>query len=227
MCRYPSIEIFVMGSNTWFEVSSFPPKEAQRGVWYLDLSERYLNLSGATTRSKLTETTVVEISLDPRNPTPAIGGVDLGSNVGPLSQAQLIERSDVLVLSSPPLKSDLTLFGESVLKGAISPDKCTPDVAVTLMDRFPHGDHYLVAEGIRRSPTHATSSEVEIALWPTAYTFKRGHRIEVVLAPAKFPKYDLPPCVRQHGHQLLPLRLRQAPDQLWRLNVSVVEGNLS
>ena len=140
-------------------------------------------------------------------PTPCYGGVDLGFDFGPLSQKELISRSDVMVIRSEKLKDDLTIVGVPQLVANIHAPVCHTDLVVTLVDVYPNGEPFLITEGIKRFSM--SDSEVQVSFWPTAYTVKAGHKMGLVLAGAKYPKYDFPGCICDSYNRKNPLLDRE------------------
>jgi putative CocE/NonD family hydrolase len=69
------------------------------------------------------------------------------------------------------------------------------DFFVRVCDVHPSGKSMNVCDGIRRIRPGRPASEpdgtikVRIELWPTAYMFKRGHRIRVQVSSGAFPRF--------------------------------------
>jgi putative CocE/NonD family hydrolase len=209
-----------MGSNRWLQSTSYPPPETTVQTWVVDLENRSLSTEDGTTVRRDISSRHHSLTLNPQDPTPSTGGIALGDDVGPLSQSELVARPEVMHVASQPLERDVTIIGEPKLTGTISQGTCAPDLAVTMVDIFPDGGGYLVTEGIRRIRSGIES--IEVSLWPTAYTFKQGHRIGLVLAPAKFPKYALPPCVTSSQEGSPSLTLLEPSSTQWKLRAGTL-----
>ncbi len=221
-CIPPPIELFIMGSNRWLQSTSYPPPETTPQVWLVDLAHRVLHVGNKTTANGSSDPRQHQLTLNPHDPTPSMGGIALGDDVGPLSQSELVRRPEVISLTSYPLEHDVTIIGEPTLTGTVVHSGCTPDLTVTLIDTSPDGNRYLVTEGISRVPSPPGTHATQVPLSPTAYTFKRGHRVELVLAPAKFPKYALPPCATSLGVTSATLVLDDTPGSPWKLTLGVL-----
>jgi putative CocE/NonD family hydrolase len=65
------------------------------------------------------------------------------------------------------------------------------DLYVCLCDLAPSGRSTNVCDGYRRlrPDTAADARKVEIEFWPTAYRFKAGHRIRIIVTSGAHPRY--------------------------------------
>ncbi len=221
-CVRAPVEVFVMGSNKWLQSTSFPPPEATTQVWMLDLESRALRIDDNDVVPLGNGSRRHSLTLSPHDPTPSMGGIALGDDVDPLSQSELVTRPEVLTLASRLLVHDVTVIGTPHLKGTVTRTDCAPDLAVTLTDILPDGNRYLVTGGFLRRPHSTENLSADVSLWPTAYTFKQGHRIELVLAPAKFPKYALPPCATSSGETSTSLTLEETSRAQWKLSLETL-----
>jgi hypothetical protein len=66
-----------------------------------------------------------------------------------------------------------------------------------IVDVWPTGEHYLIAEGIShvmpRRPYESSGQDprlVIVDLWSTSMVFAKGHRIGLLLSASNFPAYD-------------------------------------
>jgi len=131
---------------------------------------------------------------DPSNPAPTYGGWIFQhtnpNGEGCVDQSPLAARADVLQFNGAPLEEDLAICGEisaSLLVGSSANDT---DFFARLVDQYPTGERYLVAEGIVRMRWRGRVSEpvameqgqnytVEIDMWSSCWIFKAGHRVGV------------------------------------------------
>jgi putative CocE/NonD family hydrolase len=152
---------------------------------------------------------------DPDKPVPTVGGANLdttewkqdvlrkaGLKAGSLDQRSLVEsRGDVILFSTSPLTEDLAVAGAPELKLFCSTDCADTDFAARLTDVFPDGRSMLVSDGIKRlsfrnslsRPEEAKPGkvyELKIELEPTAITFRKGHRIRVIVSGSSYPRFD-------------------------------------
>ncbi|MDR7278058.1 CocE/NonD family hydrolase [Catenuloplanes atrovinosus] len=133
---------------------------------------------------------------DPRDPTPSLGGpVLVAHRSGPVDNAPLEARADVLTYTSAPLERDLTAIGPvraeiwerssrpyhdvfvrvcDVDRAGVSRNVCDGLVRVT-PDRFPAD-----ADGVHR---------VTVPLWPIGHVFRVGHRLRVQVSGGAHPRW--------------------------------------
>src|SRR5207249_2884087 len=123
--------------------------------------------------------------------------------VGPHDQRTKVEsRSDVLVFSTPALATDLPVTGKIRVKLYVSSDRPDTDFTATLTDVYPDGRSMLVTEGIQRMRFRNGASKEEfmkpgeiypvtIRLTNTAITFRKGHKVRVLISSSNYPKYAL------------------------------------
>src|SRR5262249_59216800 len=67
------------------------------------------------------------------------------------------------------------------------------DLFVRLCDVDPRGRSYNVCDGLTSVSGADELSAVTVRLWPTAYRFRRGHRIRVQVSSGAFPRYTRNP----------------------------------
>jgi putative CocE/NonD family hydrolase len=197
----PPVRLFVQGLNRWRGEKEWPLARAVSTPWYLGASGR---LSPDAPGSGDPADVYV---YDPRDPCPTRGGNHLLPRTyvpGPVDQAPLLARPDVLVYTSDALAQDLEVTGpvRAVLYAATSaPDT---DWVVKLCDVHPDGRTFNVCDGILRAryrtswdaPTLVAPGSVEryeIDLWATSQLFRAGHRIRVLVTSSDFPRYDRNP----------------------------------
>ncbi|MCA1296364.1 CocE/NonD family hydrolase [Paenibacillus sp. alder61] len=204
------VTYFRMGSNTWHEAEQWPPAEAQDTAYYLHSASRANSIHGDGT---LTTSAPVEEYPDtyvyhPSIPVPALGGrsgavPDL-TPMGPRNQIPNEVRNDVLVYSTEPLQEELVLSGEVTVELYASTSAEDTDFVAKLVDAYPDGRSYNIAEGIVRAsyrhglsaPEAVVPGEVhryEISLGPTAAVFHPGHRIRLHVTSSLFPTFDRNP----------------------------------
>jgi putative CocE/NonD family hydrolase len=97
-------------------------------------------------------------------------------------------RPDVLTYTSDPLPADLDVVGVPQARLYVTSKADSADCYVRVCDLAPSGQATYVSDGLRRCTPMPSSVEVE--LWPTAYRFKRGHRIRVQVTGGAFPRWD-------------------------------------
>jgi uncharacterized protein len=195
------IRIFVMGANEWRDEQEWPLARARTERWHLRTDGRL------SPEPPAADEPPDEYEYDPRDPAPTVGGPTslpakfMRQNAGPLDQAPVEKRSDVLVYSSEPLAEPLEVTGplRLVLHAATSgPDT---DWIAKLCDVDPDDRSRILAEGVLRAryregfdrpqPLEPDRPyEYEIDLVATSNVFAAGHRIRLDVTSSSFPRFD-------------------------------------
>jgi putative CocE/NonD family hydrolase len=182
------VRIFVMGRNAWREESGWPLERARTECWFLGAGGS-LAANGPDAEPRPSE-----FSYDPADPVPTAGGngvLSPGYASGPVDQAAVEGREDVLVFTSEPLREELEVTGpvRVVLHAASSAP--STDWVARLCDVHPDGRSHNLCDGIVRIAHDAeTPQRVEIDLWSTSNVFLRGHRLRVHVTSSSFPRWD-------------------------------------
>jgi len=201
----PPVRIFVMGDNIWRDEQEWPLARTRYTKYYFH--------GGGQANSRLgdgvlnTEPPAVEqpdiYLYDPRNPVPSVGALDSFSarEFGAQDQREVEERSDVLVYTSEPLETDLEVTGPIEIKLWAASSAVDTDFTAKLVDVWPNGKAYNLAQGIVRARYRESVSkptllepgkiyEYSIDLNVTSNVFKAGHRIRVQVTSSNFPRWD-------------------------------------
>ncbi|MEU4344034.1 CocE/NonD family hydrolase [Nocardia sp. NPDC023852] len=183
----PQVLLFVMGINQGREEQEWPLGRAIDTDLFLRANDRLaFDAPGAGERTGA-------FTYDPTDPVPTTGGALLMSNEflpGPLDQARVEARPDVLVFTSDPVAEDLEVTGriQAYLTAATAP---TTDWVVRLCDVDTEGVSRNIVDGIVRAvATPGEFTEQVIDLWSTSYVFRAGHRIRVHVTSSNFPRWD-------------------------------------
>nr|NNM89537.1 CocE/NonD family hydrolase [Bacilli bacterium] len=193
----PPVRLFVMGSNTWRYASAWPLPETTYTPYYLH-SESTLSTTTPTLEP------ADHYTYDPLNPVITTGGNLLMTpsyRPGPLDQATVEARDDVLVYTSAPLEEALTVIGPVKARLFVSTTAQDTDFVVRLTDVDPSGRSLNLADGIvrmryRDSLEHPSLLEpnhiyaIEVDLWATANVFLPGHCIRVQITSSNFPRWS-------------------------------------
>jgi uncharacterized protein len=182
----PPVRVFVMGANRWRDESTWPPAAAISQHWYLRAG------GGLTTSAPGAREAAGEFIYDPSDPVPSAGApLSTPQPHGPVDQATIEARPDVLVFTSEPLADDLEVAGRvRVILHAQSSAPSTDWVA-RLCDVHPDGASYGLCDGILRIADGAREPRRhEIDLWSTCNVFRRGHRLRVHVTSSSFPRWD-------------------------------------
>jgi putative CocE/NonD family hydrolase len=198
------VRLFVMGANRWRDEREWPPARARTERWYL-------RSDGDGDGSLATEPPGAEPAdeyvYDPRDPALTVGGPTslpgrfLGTNAGPLDQAAVERRPDVLVYSSAPLERPVEVTGPLALVLYAATSAPDTDFVGKLCDVDTEGVSRILAEGVLRArfrtgldrPARVEPDRVyeyQIDLVATCNVFLPGHRIRLAVTSSSFPRLD-------------------------------------
>jgi putative CocE/NonD family hydrolase len=211
----PEAQIFITGINEWKGFDSWPPKNAEDLLIYLNQDE-------SITMSPPTQSeSYVECISDPHNPVPYTEDVHLRRTVEYLTDDQRFadRRPDVFTYKTDPLEENLTLTGPVRVQFYVSTTGTDSDYVVKLIDVFPDdledypendknvpmaGYQMLVRGEVLRGrfrnsfekpepfiPNEIT--EVSFEIPDLAHTFQHGHRLMVQVQHSWFPLVDRNP----------------------------------
>ena len=182
------VRVFDMGGREWLEFSQWPPVgETQR--WYLG---RW----GTLGLEPPAESGADLFHYNPHDPTPGVGGASLNMrSAGRKDQRKREHRHDVLTYTSPVLSEDLTVIGPLSTTLYLRSSLEHTDFHVRLCDVTPKGKSLNLSDGIVRLTPDSVRKQkdgsftLEISMWPTANTFKAGHRIRLQVASGAHPLF--------------------------------------
>ena len=186
--RKAPVRIFVMGRNKWRNLPDWPPAGYPPQSWYL-------HPGGALSTAPPPASAPDHYRYDPANPTPSPGGASLSQNAGPRDNRALEARADVLVYSSAPLDRALEVIGPVSAEIAFQSSLEHTDLCLRLCDVPPSGKSINISDGVLRlrpdgPPAQADGCrQVRVELWPTAYLFKPGHCIRLIVSSAAHPRW--------------------------------------
>ncbi|HEY3844618.1 MAG TPA: CocE/NonD family hydrolase [Acidimicrobiales bacterium] len=186
-----AVRLFVMGSDQWRDFEEWPPP-ADRQTWYLGGG----GTLGPEAPGEAAGDAPDRYRYDPADPTPSRGGPALlAKNAGPRDQRPRESRADVLTYTSAVMAHDVTVVGPLTATLYLRSSLEHTDFFVRLCDVSPKGKSTNVSDGIvRLTPGAVTAGEdgtfkLEIAMWPTAQTFKAGHRIRLQVSSGAHPLF--------------------------------------
>ncbi|MET0498640.1 MAG: CocE/NonD family hydrolase [Steroidobacteraceae bacterium] len=198
--QLPRVRYFLMNSGGWREDSEWPPKASTVRRMYLGMESGV----GALTDSMTDEDRASDdYRYDPRDPTPTVGGRNLGLgrlSMGPVAQP-LGHLSDMLRYTSPTLSDTLDIAGSVTATLWISSSAVDTDFIVKLIDVDVNEIALPVCEGALRlryrsgfdheAPYEPGAVEsIEISLGHVAWRVLQGHRLRVQIQSANFPHLD-------------------------------------
>lgn len=182
------VRLFIMGRDEWREFEAYPPGTPDTQIWHL-------HPEGIVSMRPVSTSEPDRYRYDPADPTPSIGGAIFGfTGAGPVDQAPLEKRIDVLTYSSEPLFSDLTIIGNVravIYARASSPNA---DLFVKLCDVDENGRSTNICDGYVHKTTGDPAVPDDIwrlnfKLHATAHTFLRGHRLRLIVCSGAHPRY--------------------------------------
>lgn len=184
----PPVKLFVMGTNTWRYEDEFPLKRTVYTKYYLDSD----TLGEGTLQSEETISEgIISYVYDPLNPVPSIGGAVLGPRSGTFVQNEIEKRPDVQIFSTPALMDNLEVTGKIEMELYVSTKAKSTDFTAKLLDVYPNGDAYNIAEGILHQEYVTDEiTRITIALNPTSIVFLKGHKIRIEISSSNYPRYS-------------------------------------
>jgi uncharacterized protein len=181
------VRIFVMGRNEWRDESGWPLQRARTEHWFLG-ADGSLAPTGSAAGAPS------ELVYDPADPVPTAGGngvLSAGYASGPVDQADVEARPDVLVFTSEPLAAELEVTGRVTVVLHAESSAPSADWVARLCDVHPDGRSFNLCDGIVRIAQGADALQrVEIDLWSTSNVFLPGHRLRVHVTSSSFPRWD-------------------------------------
>lgn len=120
-------EAGLSAANYWTSLEAFPTPV---------MTKYYLHSDGTTSTSAPVAGAVADATesssyiFDPANPVPTVGGNNLDMPCGPLDQAEIDTRSDVLSFQTAPLSARLPLTGPLFATLYVSSDAVDTDFMV-------------------------------------------------------------------------------------------------
>lgn len=193
----PPVKIFVMGDNRWRAENEWPLARTNYRKYYLHSKGKAntLNGDGSLNVERPKDEPRDSFIYDPAHP------VISKETMGPYDQRAIENRQDVLVYTTPVLKSDMEVTGPVKVILFASSSASNTDFTAKLVDVHPDGRAMRICEGIIRAshrnadkrPSNIVPGEVyeyEIDLWATSNLFKKGHQIRVEIASSNFPRFD-------------------------------------
>jgi putative CocE/NonD family hydrolase len=206
----PPVKLFVMGRNEWVYEREYPLARTDYRPLYFNSGGK-ANTAGGDGRlswTKPKDASVVDrFRYDPNDPVPTLGGNNCCGTptaAGPQDQRPIDKRQDVLVYTSEVLNDELEVTGPVKVVLYASSDARDTDFVAKLVDVYPDGSSYNMAEGIVRAryrenlskPSLLKPGQVyrfEIDLVGTSVAFLPGHRIRVHVTSSHFPQFDRNP----------------------------------
>jgi len=184
-----AVRIHVSGRNEWHDFAAWPPGPTDTQIWHL-------HPQGVLSPRPVQASEPDRYRYDPRNPTPAVGGAMFAfTGAGPVDQKPLETRKDVLVYTSEPLFNDVTVMGQVRVILHARSSLVNTDFFVRLSDVDESGVSTNICDGLVRKTSADPAVpddiwKITLRTHATAHTFRRGHRLRVVVASGAHPRYS-------------------------------------
>lgn len=202
----PAVRYFVMGRNEWRDAEAWPLPETRWTRFHLSSGGHAQTAAGdgRLTHNAPGAEPPDRYLYDPRFPTPTTGGRNLPTGrlvPGPLDQTHVERRPDILCYTTPELTEEMEITGPIALHLYASTSAIDTDFVAKLVDVYPDGAAYNIAEGVIRaryrngllSPAPVVPGEVNayvIDMANVSNVFRKGHRLRLDVASSNFPRID-------------------------------------
>jgi predicted acyl esterase len=206
--KEPPVTLFMMASGRKghpsaashvFKSPNWPP--ANRPTAYYLTGDMHLS-----TKAPTASDAKLSYKFDPANSVKTYGGSNLLQTAGPLDQRPIGRRQDYLRFESPVLAKNVAIAGHVDMTLWAATDGLDTDFMVKLVDVYPDGYEQIILDNpIRtryrhgRDPDDVTlmtpgkPEELHIDLWNTAFTFEKGHKIQVTVTSSNSTKFEINP----------------------------------
>ncbi len=202
----PAVTYYVMGDtsmpgapgNVWRSANRWPPHTNPPKKLYLWPDKTLSAINPGASQPPLSWTA------DPANPVPTAGGPQLTLPPGPVNQAAVELRPDVLVFTSHAAKEPNEITGRVRARLWVSSDAPDTDVFVKLCDVYPDGRSFNVCEGqLRLRFREGFDREkllkpgevvpIDVDMWSTSLILNTGHKLRVQVTSSSARGFDVNP----------------------------------
>jgi putative CocE/NonD family hydrolase len=204
--KLPIIRYFIMGRNTWQNSETWPPSYTRIQRFFLH-SKGHANTSsgdGLISQEEPKSEPPDVFIYNPQFPVPTTGGRlvnQTGMVGGPIDQSHIEKRQDILCYKTQELSKDTEVTGPLDLHLFASTSTKDTDFTAKLIDFYPDGRTFNIAEGIIRArfrksvfkPELINPGEIyeyTINMGSTSNVFKKGHSIGIDISSSNFPASD-------------------------------------
>jgi predicted acyl esterase len=159
-----------------------------------------------STKAPMVSEAKLSYKFDPANPVKTYGGSNLLQTAGPLDQRPIGQRQDYLRFETAPLEKSVAIAGHVDMTLWAATDGLDTDFMVKLVDVYPDGYEQIILDNpIRTRYRHGRDpddvmlmnpgkpEELHIDLWNTAFTFEKGHKIQVTVTSSNSTKFEVNP----------------------------------
>jgi putative CocE/NonD family hydrolase len=202
----PMVRYFVMGRNRWYNADAWPLPQTKWQRFFLHSQGRANTAQGdgLLNRDEPGAEPTDTFVYNPHSPVPSVGGRTLAEIPivpGPKEQSFVEQRNDVLCYTTEELDEEVEVTGPLEVHLFAATSAVDTDFTAKLVNVYPDGRAYNVAEGIMRARGRKSIFEPEllkpgeineyvINLGMTSQLFREGHRIRIDISSSNFPIYD-------------------------------------
>lgn len=183
------VRIFLQTAKKWREFPSWPPPGGRPLQLHLRSGGRLEASPPATDEGATTYT------YDPADPTPAVHGPMVMGASKVRDMIDLEQRDDTILFTGSPLDRDVDVIGPVTVELSVRSDREHTDFYACLCDVDRKGRSVQVCDGyIRLRPARPEADvsgvrRITIDCWPTAWRFRRDHRLRLIVASGAHPRY--------------------------------------
>jgi putative CocE/NonD family hydrolase len=183
------VKLFVQEAREWRDYATWPPPQAQARRYHLRSGFRL------DPDAPQGDEGAAAYTYDPADPTPSMHGPTLMGGDPKRDMTPLAARADVLRFDSVPLDADMEVIGPVAVELAVRSDREHTDFFACLCDADGRGGLKQVCDGLLRlrpgdgGTLAGGARRISIECWPTAWRFRRGHRIVLLVASGAFPRF--------------------------------------
>ena len=241
----PPYLYYMLGEDQWLRANQWPPEDATEQRWYL-ASGGHANSrdgDGRLLPEPATAPAEDRYRHDPTDPVPTRGGPVCctgrsDERTGPIDQAEVERRHDVLVYTSAPLARPLRIAGPLRARLVVQTSAEDTDFIARLVDVAPDGRTLGLQEGALRlryrhgidRPASARPDEryeIEVPMRSFAYRVPAGHRLRLQVASSSFPRLErhlgnMAPNLEAEQYVVAENRVHHGPVALSYLSVPVL-----
>jgi putative CocE/NonD family hydrolase len=203
--KLPVIKYFVMGMNRWKTAEDWPLPRTEWTRFFLHSrgNANSLNGDGLLNRDEPVSESPDMFLYNPEFPVPTNGGHFTPAILppGPLDQSPIERGNDVLCYTTAELEKDMEVTGPIELHLFAATSTRDTDFTAKLVNVYPDGRAYNVADGVIRARYRKSISQPEpvspgevneyvINMRNSSCLFRKGHRIRIDVSSSDFPRWD-------------------------------------
>jgi hypothetical protein len=185
-------------AGQWRDLADWPPPGTRARAWQLSGDGTLLEPGAASAAAGQAAPAVSAVSAfryDPRDPTPAVGGVSMDDMRSGAQRNDALEaRPDVVTFTGLPLAAPLDIAGPVSVRLRVRGSIPYFDVFARLCDVDPAGHSWNVCDGILRLDGGTGQdgggwAEIKVPMSSAAHRFGAGHRVRLQLSGGAHPRF--------------------------------------